>query len=107
MKIKRIDEECILFDDGSRITYDHTQDCCEYNYADFPQIDEESIYDIVFDKNLRFESVEYAGFRFGSNPTQMVFVPCYSAQNGYYSADIDIYYDDVRVLSFEAEERIY
>ena len=40
IKITKIDDEQILFSDGSRITFDHEQDCCEYNYADFQQLDD-------------------------------------------------------------------
>lgn len=33
--------------------------------------------------------------------TVMVFVPCYSEQNGYYSSDVDIYYNDKKVLNVD------
>lgn len=106
MKIKTIDEYAITFDNGNTITFDHEQDCCEHNYADFQQID-----DIArnwkFDENLDFESVDCAGFRFGNLPNKMVFVPCYSDQNGYYSSDIDIYYNHELKLHFEAEMLFY
>ena len=106
MKIKDINEERILFDNGNTITYGHEQDCCECNYADFLQID-----DIArnwdFDENLDFEAVEDTGFRFGNLPNKMVFVPCYSQQNGYYSSDIEIYYNNSQELYFNAEEIIY
>lgn len=29
MKIKEVNTNYILFDNGSRITFDHEQDCCE------------------------------------------------------------------------------
>lgn len=106
MKIKDINEERILFDNGNTITYSHEQDCFECNYADFLQID-----DIArswdFDENLDFESIEEVGFRFGNLPNKMVFVPCYSEQNGYYSSDIEIYYNDSQELYFDAKEIIY
>ena len=104
MKIKTINEDVIIFDNGNIITFGHEQDCCEENYADFQQID-----DIArnwkFDENLDFEAVEGFGFRFGNLPNKMVFVPCYSDQNGYYSSDIDIYYNGELKLHFEAEMR--
>ena len=106
MKIKDINEERILFDNGNTITYNHEQDCCECNYADFQQID-----DIArswdFDENLDFEAVEEVGFRFGNLPNKMVFVPCYSEQNGWYSSDIEIYYNNSQELYFNAKEIIY
>ena len=105
MKIKAITEEFIEFDNGKTITYDHEHDCCEWNHADFEQLD--SIgreYD--FKEPLLFEAIQDCGFRFG-NENAMFFIPCYSDQNGYYTAEIDIYYDGKRVLHFDCEERDY
>lgn len=36
MKIKNITHEYIEFTNDKKLTYHHDQDCCEYNYADFP-----------------------------------------------------------------------
>ena len=101
------DEQILHFTNGMAITTFHSQDCCEWNYADFDQID-----DIAqgwdFDmENLVFEKV-YGGFRFGNLPSKMVFVPCYSDQNGYYSNDIHIelngfdvlYIDDLEIIGW-------
>ena len=98
MKIVDINEyDGILFDDGSTITCDHDQECCEYNYADFTQID--TIARATnFDKNLTFRKCN-GGFRFGNYPERMFFVPCYSEQNGYYSSQVDIYFNDEKVLT--------
>lgn len=97
MKIAEITEEHILFDNGNEITCDHYRSWCEHNWADFDQID-----DLArshnYDENLKFESVENSGFRFGDS-NFMAFVPCYSAQNGYYSSDVDIYYNGNNVLN--------
>lgn len=103
MKIIEVADEYIKFDNGNSITYDHERDCCETNWADFEQLD-----DVArahnFSENIIFEAVEESGFRFGDKKA-MFFVPCYSDQNGYYSSSIDIYYNNVRVLAFEAEMR--
>ena len=89
MKIKEITDERIIFDNGNYIECHHDQDCCEYNYADFKQI-EDFAYSYDFDECLLFESLE-CGFRFGDR-RRMFFVPCYSEQDGYYSSDLDIDY---------------
>lgn len=106
MRIKEITDDKILFNNGNEITYDHRQECCEWNFADFKAIDEPAIYNVDFDENLKFEAVQDAGFRFGSHPLRMFFVPCYSYQNGYYSSDIEIYYNGKQVLNFYCDERI-
>ena len=103
MKILEVTDLRITFDNGSEITFDHVQDFCEYNYAAFKQIEERAL-EIEFDEKLIFEAVEGCGFRFGSEGTEMFFIPCYSDQNGYYSSDIDILYNNKKVLNFECEE---
>lgn len=102
IKIAKINVGYIEFDDGTRITYDHDQDCCEDNYADFEQLRDTGIERETFTTPLTFEKAGEYGFRFG-NPGKMYFVPCYSSQNGYYSADVNIYHDDRLVLELEGK----
>lgn len=102
MFISEVNEDHILFDDGREITFFHDRDCCEYNYADFDQL-EPMAYTHMFDDDLIFEPVKEAGFRFGDK-RRMFFVPCYSEQNGYYSADIEIIFDGETVLNLMCEE---
>ena len=104
MRIKDVTSDFILFDNKTYITSEHYRDCCEINYADFEQI-EQSAFDVEFDENLVFEEVETQGFRFGSINTPMFFVPCYADQNGYYSSDVEIYYDSKQVLNVNCEMR--
>lgn len=77
MKIISITSDAIIFDNGNDITFDHVADCCEYNYAAFEEIDDLAK-NFEFSENLIFEEVSNSGFRFGNNPQNMVFVPCYS-----------------------------
>lgn len=104
MKILEVTDEAIRFDNGSIIRYDHYQDCCETNYADFcSTVTPDNIYyNHDFDKDLEFKAVDGMGFVFGDKEAK-IFVPCYSEQNGYYSSDIDIYYNGKNVLTFDAE----
>lgn len=103
--IQEVTSNYIQFDDGRKITYSHEQDCCECNYADFKAIDDLS-YNIAFNQPLRFQKVDGAGFRFG-NYTYMVFVPCYSEQNGYYDDTVTIIYDGKEVLNPHCNLSIY
>lgn len=105
MKISAVYHDSIVFDNGDTITFAHTRDCCEDNFADFEQLDDLSrTHD--YKLPLVFESVEGSGFRFGDKQW-MAYVPCYSEQNGYYTRDIDIYYNGKRVLAFECELRLF
>lgn len=107
MKIKRVTENEIVFDNGNLITYFHDQDCCEHNYADFSVLTKDTIYiDHDFDPNLQFEFIENEGFTFGDEIAK-IFIPCYSCQNGWYSPDIEIRYNGERVLYGDCEEKIY
>ena len=96
MRILKITESSIEFDNGKDIRFEHDQDCCEINYADFEQLDSLAR-DVDFSEPLVFEECEY-GFRFGNPPINMFFVPCYSIQNGYYSSLLDIWYGDKEVI---------
>lgn len=91
MKIKKLDENFILFDNGSVISGSHYPECCEENFIDPSQLEDIAM-DFDFPEDLVFEKCDY-GFRFGDG-ISMFFVPCYSEQNGYYSCDIDINYKD-------------
>lgn len=105
MKIKSWSDLEITFTDGSYIGYDHKQDCCENNWADFSVIE-------IFYNNEEFESydievVEGQGFililevdnKYSGEERifipcysgeKRIFIPCYSDQNGWYSSDIEI-----------------
>ena len=103
MRIKEVTDEHILFDNGDEITYDHEQECCEYNFADFKQLDSIAR-GYNYKGPLIFEALDKEGFLFGDN-NRLFFVPCYSEQNGYYTCHIDIYLNKNKVLGFDAEER--
>ena len=106
MKIIKVTEEMIEFDNEKRITYYHDQDCCERVYADFEAIDDVA-YDYEFEEPLTFEQVENFGFRFG-NTGKMVSVPCYNSQNGWYSDDLEISYGaNVVITDCEKKDDIY
>ena len=96
MRILNVTEDSIEFDNGKDISFDHYQECCEINYADFEQLDSLAR-EVDFSEPLVFESCTY-GFRFGNPPINMFFVPCYSIQNGYYSNELDIWYDGKEVI---------
>lgn len=102
IKVSKITSEYILFNNGCKIEYDHDQDCCEDNYADFKQLEDTGIFNEEFELPLVFEAVNESGFRFG-NAGKMYFVPCYSEQNGYYTTEINIFFDKVLVLGFDCE----
>lgn len=102
-KIVNIEENRIEFSDGTVIHCDHKEEGCEYNYADFLQLDDLARNYNFDTPSLKFEAVEDSGFRFGDSPCRMFFVPCYSCQSGYYSSDIDVYLNGVLQCSLDGE----
>ena len=96
MKIKEVTEDLILFDNENTISSYHPKSCCEYNYALFTEIEDIAL-DYEFDEDLVFEKSS-CGFRFGNKDGLMFFIPCYTEQNGYYSDEVSIYYDEKCVI---------
>ena len=94
-----IDDNLIEFDNGNRISTVGDDDGYGevYTYADFKQIEDE-IKDIDFPESINFETCGDYGFRFGFG-NFMIFVPCYSVQNGFYSCNLDVVYKNEIVLS--------
>lgn len=93
MRIQGWNDEKILFDDGSSITFSHEQDCRESNWADFSVL--EMFYKGEEFKDYTIEPIEDGGFNLilienGWNDWK-IFIPCYSDQNGYYSTNLDIH----------------
>ena len=94
----------ILFDDGTGLVDIHYQDCCEYVYADFGNIDTEALtHDFT---NITIHPYRY-GFTFGDN--RQYFVPCYNEQNGYYSDRLSIVYGKVakKLVGYKKGKAVY
>ena len=100
MKIKKWNDDYIWFTDGSTISYDHIQDCCEYNWADFSVL--ETFYQDEEFEDFEIIPVDECGFLlslklptpdpwyYNYTPSKKIFIPCYSDQNGYYTSDLTI-----------------
>ncbi len=104
MKIVKIDEDGLLFDNGAKLTDYHEQDCCETVYADWKNIqvatnigansisaeeldfDERVINCLGFLPELGFTICDKNGIR--------LMVSCYNQQNGYYSSNLSLVYTD-------------
>lgn len=79
-------DNLIVLNDGTEIVGAHSQDCCEYNYADMAALEDTTFFDQVKTSDgILFDCSDY-GFAMSG-----YFVPCYSIQNGYYSNDISIF----------------
>lgn len=102
MRIKEINEEGILFDNGYKLIAYHEQDCCENVYADFEILKTYNvstrtgksikIQEIDFNENLEelIQGIKEQGFNMVSKIEERFFVPCYNEQNGYYSNNLEL-----------------
>lgn len=102
MKIVKIEEEKIKFDNGYELQYYHEQCCCEHVYADFSVLETYNlsvktgkiidIKEIDFEEHLEYlvQGIKGQGFNIISKIGEKFFVPCYNSQNGYYSSDLEL-----------------
>ena len=127
MKVEKWNDDYIWFTDGTTISYDHRQECCEYNWADFSILD-------VYYKGEEFDNFEiapvnecgfilslklsnsdpwYGKFAWSQDyaPTKKILIPCYSDQNGYYSSDLTIIVHrpgrELITIYLDCQERLY
>lgn len=120
MKITEITDKSIKFDNGSKLTYDHYQCCCEKVYPDFLFVKnynclgsygssdcfEASFEDDPSEFKRSFTCIDEAGFIFRTDCGDAIFVPCYNIQNGYYGTDLELVYldkDDKEIWRIDIE----
>ena len=102
MKITKICEEKIEFDNGTTMSSHHKQDCCEWHWANFetlasynlnPKTGETiDIKDIEFPDNIHrnIKLIPGEGFNMIAKDGSRYFVPCYGENNGYYSTNLKL-----------------
>ena len=113
MKIKDINEDRILFDNGNTITFNDEKYFTHGDkvYADFEVISKNDVnYDYDFDEELEFRYIDELGFLFGCYDADgfahFILVPCY-VWYGYYNTLIDILYNGKPVLEYGNVKRTY
>lgn len=109
MRVSKITDIEIIFDNGFSIYFDHNPISVEENYADFQKIDK-SVFDYDFDENLSFEHYEGKGFTFGDE-NNTFFVPCISEITNIRPEDADLYlraldiiFNYKKILTVECKE---
>lgn len=115
MRITEVNDEQMVFDDGTTISYGWDGDGYERNYADFEAIMDDELRESEFDffeLSLPEEEENQGGFfiTFCGMPHQMLgtydkkcWVPCYSEQNGYYTTELEIFVNDESTLKLYCE----
>ena len=104
MKMVAIGKDGITFDNGKVLEDYHEQDCCEWVYADWENMqvmgEREKNYvkaaDLDFFDNI-LESIvpiEDLGFYIVTKQGICILVSCYNRQNGYYSDELSLKYGE-------------
>ena len=103
-RLLKIEDERIIFEGGHCLSFDHEQDCCENNYADFSVFEDYVGKFFVNADKVQIRFVDGSGFLLEGFMDDLIcsyqwpiFVPCYSEQNGYYTTDISIYWDGKKI----------
>lgn len=91
-KAIHLTEDMLTFDDGSTLTSDHNQDCCEHHYLSFQDLTLKDFEGLEFDLSTEnfFEKVEDYGIRLLPTNGQPISVPGYGYNNGCYSANLTL-----------------
>lgn len=93
-KIIKLENERILFNDGSTLTSYHAGHCCEHHELDPTGIDLEEVKDLEFDLTKPLgeliEKVDGYGIRLISSNNFPLSIPAYGYNNGYYSDQLDL-----------------
>ena len=94
-KVVLITDDLLRFDDGTTLSSDHDQDCCEAHYLSFKDLSQSDFDGLEFDlsSDTFFEKVEDYGIRLLPDNGQPVSVPGYGYNNGYYSANLTLVLD--------------
>ena len=70
MRILKITEYAIEFDNGKDISFEHYQECCEINYADFEQLDSLARDDLVAATKRLREQLKHFQYEFTKAQSQ-------------------------------------
>ena len=109
LKAVKIENDELVFNDGSRLLSDHDQDCCENHYLDFADLNIDDFEGLEFDltKDDFFNRVEDYGIELKPIKGHSVKVPGYGSQNGYYGSNIELIIKDINgktVKSYDVSE---
>ena len=109
LKVVKISTEELEFNDGTRLLSNHDQDCCEWHYLDFADLNMDDFEGLEFDltKDDFFNRIEDYGIELKPIKGHSVKVPGYGNNNGYYGANIELIIADAKgneIKSYDVSE---
>ena len=109
LKVLKIENDEIVFEDGIRLFSDHEPDCCEDHYLDLNSLDLSDFDGLEFDltNDDFFNRIEDYGIELIPLKGHSVKVPGYGTNNGYYSDNIHLIISDINdktIKSYDVSE---
>ena len=109
LKVVKIENDELVFNDGTRLLSNHDQDCCEHHYLDFADLDISDFDGLEFDLTSDdfFNRVEDYGIELKPIKGHVVRVPGYGSNNGNYGSNIDLIIADANgktIKSYDVSE---
>lgn len=92
LKVVKIQYDTLVFDDGTKLSSHHEQNCCESHYLSFDDLDIKDFEGLEFDltKDDFFSRISGYGISLRPIKGHPVRVAGYGSNNGYYSSDISL-----------------
>lgn len=92
LKVVKIIDDELIFDNGTKLYSDHDQYCCEHHYLNFSGLELDEFDDLVFDlsDDTFFRPIEGFGVELVPINGHSVRVAGYGYNNGYYGSNIDL-----------------
>lgn len=92
LKVIKVNQESIEFDNGILLESFHEQDCCESHYLSFQHTTLEDFEGLEFDLTTESFFERIPGYGISLNPTNghPIRVPGYGLNNGYYSSSLSL-----------------
>lgn len=108
LKVSKVTEACLVFNNGMELSSRHVQSCCEDHYLDFSGLSLADFDGLEFDLSNDdfFERIEGYGIALKPINGLPVRIPGYGSNNGYYSSNLSLVVMDGRTVikSYDIEE---
>ena len=101
LKVVKIDDDYLMFDNGVMLYSNHDQDCCENHYLSLSDLTIEDFDGLEFDltKDDFFKRIDDYGIELIPIKGHSVKIPGYGSNNGYYSSQLDLIITDNKGFS--------
>lgn len=91
-KLIEINDDFLLFEDGTKLYSDHEQDCCEHHWLSFKDLSDLDFEGLEFDfsGDNFFNRIDGYGIELIPTQGHSVKIAGYGSNNGYYSSNLTL-----------------